>query len=281
MTPITRSHLHLWSLPDGTGLHAPYGELVAEEGTSRLCCHLCGRWYVSLGAHVRAHGHTADTYRLAMGLCTTQPLTSTPLSATIAKRQAEGYRRDPELRARLDAGRQTLRAGPRPAAGSAHDEPAQRRLRRAAALAAGRRTVAARRAQEPARRLAAWGHPSLHDFLRCAHSDGASLDDLARQTGLGRARLRQEVRAAGIEARAVGSNSAAAKRSRAVTHEAAAARRVGAGDIHTWLTERRSQGWSLGQLAAAVGHSSPWVRIRLSAPPTSAASTKPPLGFAR
>ncbi len=155
MRAIPRSHLHLWSLPDGTGLHAPYAELVAEEGTSRLCCHLCGRWYVSLGAHVRAHGHTADTYRLAMGLCTTQPLTSTPLSA-------------------------------------------QRRLRRVAALAAGRRTVAARREQELARRLAAWGHPSLHHFLRCAYSEGASLDDLARQTGLGRARLRQEVRAAGM-----------------------------------------------------------------------------------
>ncbi len=61
-------HGHLWSLPDGTGLHAPPGRLVAEEGTGRLCCHLCGEWFVSLGVHVRVHGHTAGTYREAMRL---------------------------------------------------------------------------------------------------------------------------------------------------------------------------------------------------------------------
>ena len=38
-----RTHAHLWSLLDGTGLHAPYGQLVIESGTGRVCCHLCGR----------------------------------------------------------------------------------------------------------------------------------------------------------------------------------------------------------------------------------------------
>jgi hypothetical protein len=61
-------HGHLWSLPDGTGLHAPIGSLVAEPGTGRLCCHLCGRWFISLGVHVRFHGQTAGSYRAAMGL---------------------------------------------------------------------------------------------------------------------------------------------------------------------------------------------------------------------
>ena len=61
-------HGHLWSLPDGTGLHAPPGRLVTEVGTGRLCCHLCGQWFTALGVHVRVHGHTVGTYRQAMGL---------------------------------------------------------------------------------------------------------------------------------------------------------------------------------------------------------------------
>lgn len=263
-SPTSPSHLHLWSLPDGTGLHAPYGDLAVDDDTLRLCCHLCGRWYVSLGAHVRAHGHTADTYRQTMGLCATQPLTSTPLSSTIAKRQGERYRRDVELRARLDAGRQTLRSAPRSAAPSDGQEPVQRQRRRTAALESGRRTIAARRHRELDRRLHEWGDPRLHDFLRRAYDSGASLEDLGRRTGLGRARLRTEMGAAGIAVRAVGHNSAEARRSRALTHEAAAARQVGTDDIHTWLTDRSGEGWSLGRLAAAVGHSTPWVRVRLA-----------------
>ncbi|MGC1206864.1 MAG: hypothetical protein WA880_02795, partial [Ornithinimicrobium sp.] len=246
-----------------------------------VCCHLCGRWYVSLGAHVRVHGHTAETYRQAMGLCATQPLTSSPLSAVISRRQTDGYRRDPELRARLDAGRQSLLRAPRPAKPPDSREPMQRQRRRAAALAAGRRTVAVHREQELTRRLEQWGHGTLHDFLRCAYSDGASLDELARQTGLGRARLRQELRAAGIDVRATGSNTAAGKRSRARMHNAAAAQRVGADDITSWLAERTLEGWSLSRLAVAVGHSSPWVRARLSAVPATPSRANTHSGIAR
>ncbi len=276
-TPVSASslpHLHLWSLPDGTGLHAPLGELAIEDGTLRLCCHVCGRWFVSLGAHVRAHGYTAEAYRRAMGLCATLPLTSSPLSATIARRQTEGYRRDQEVRDRLDAGRQSLRRAPTSTARTSEGEPMQRQRRRGAALAAGRRTKTVRRDQELTRRLEQWGHDTLHDFLRCAYSDGASLDDLGRQTGLGRARLHQEMTAAGIQTRAVGRNSADARRSRALKHDAAAARRVGTDDISTWLAARTRDGWSVRRLAAAVGHSSPWVRARLIsvrvAPPSGA-----------
>ena len=71
MTPVPRAarrHRHLWYLPDGTGLHAPPGRLAVEKGSGRLCCHLCGDWFASLGIHVRVHGHTAGSYRAAMGL---------------------------------------------------------------------------------------------------------------------------------------------------------------------------------------------------------------------
>ncbi len=70
MTAVPRAapHGHLWSLPDGTGLHAPPGRLLIDAESGRLCCHLCGEWFTALGIHARAHGHTAGSYRGAMSL---------------------------------------------------------------------------------------------------------------------------------------------------------------------------------------------------------------------
>lgn len=65
------THAHLWTLPGGTGLHAPYGQLVRDPTTGRVCCHLCGRWFRSLGSHLRRHGLSATSYREAVGLCRT------------------------------------------------------------------------------------------------------------------------------------------------------------------------------------------------------------------
>ncbi|MGH3575723.1 MAG: MucR family transcriptional regulator, partial [Pseudonocardiaceae bacterium] len=124
--PLGRSrqghtHDHLWSLPDGTGLHAPYGQLAIEPGTGRVCCHLCGRWYVSLGGHLRRHGHTADSYRETMGLCRSRPLVAQALSRSIAARQSEAYRRSPELRAYLAVGQELCKTGQlAPLAATAH-----------------------------------------------------------------------------------------------------------------------------------------------------------------
>lgn len=199
-----RTHAHLWSLPDGTGLHAPYGQLVIESGTGRVCCHLCGRWYVSLGGHLRAHGHTADSYRETMGLCRSRPLVAEALSRSIAARQSAVYRRSPELRARLAIGQELSRAGRLAAlahvnrAASASAEST--RIRRAA-LEAGRKTRAAQRDRALARRLRELRFDDLAEYLRHAYSAGASLRHLAKVTGLGWARLRREVDAAGITVR--------------------------------------------------------------------------------
>jgi hypothetical protein len=202
--PRGPSHAHLWSLPDGTGLHAPYGELVLEPGTGRVCCHLCGRWYVSLGGHLRSHGHTAASYREAMGLCRTRRLVAASLSQSIATRQSRAYRRSPAVRARLAAGQRLSRTGrlavlARTARATAAS-PEQTRIRQAA-LAAGRATRAARREQELIRRLDELGAGNLTDYLRQAYAAGASLRSLAAATGLGWARLRREIDAAGIEVR--------------------------------------------------------------------------------
>ena len=195
------AHGHLWELPDGTGLHAPYGQLVVESGTGRVCCHLCGRWFVSLGGHLRTHGHTAESYRETMGLYRGRPLVSKALSRAIAARQGQAYRRSPELRARLAVGQGLCRTGQLTTlAASAHSAIAPlelTRLRRAA-LDAGRMTRAARRDRALAGRLRELGFVDLAGYLRHACSTGVSLRGIARATGLGWARLQREIAAAGV-----------------------------------------------------------------------------------
>ncbi|MGH3912212.1 MAG: MucR family transcriptional regulator, partial [Pseudonocardiaceae bacterium] len=196
--PVSRSrsansHAHLWSLPDGTGLHAPPGELRIEPDTGRVCCHLCGRWYVSLGSHIRAHGHTADSYREALGLCRSRPLIAEALSRSIAARQARAYRRSPQLRAQLAAGQELTRTGRLATlatrARSLSTSAEGTRIRRAA-LDTGRASRAAHRDRALARRIHELGFDDLGDFLRHTYSAGASLRSLAKITGWGWARLR-------------------------------------------------------------------------------------------
>lgn len=158
-------------------------------------------WLVSLGGHLRTHGHTAESYRAAMGLCRTRPLVAEALSISIATRQARAYRRSPAVRARLATGQELSRTGR--LAGLARIgrarsvSPELARIRRAA-LDAGRATRATRRDQALARRLAELGADNLVDYLRDEYAAGASLRRLTGMTGLGWARLRREIDASSL-----------------------------------------------------------------------------------
>lgn len=272
VAPLAR-HAHLWVLADGTGLHAPPGTLTREDETGRLCCHLCGRWFRSLGSHVRAHGHTAETYREAMGLCRTRALTGAALSAAISARKArkaQEHACDPEVRSRLAPGQQDARTGAlaeraRAAEAMGGVRPEHAFLRRKA-LATGRVTSSERRQAVLQARLVSWGAPDLGEYLRSAYAVGASRQTLAEATGLGRARLRSELRAAGISVRPPGVNTPTGKRSRAEAGTSTAAAKVGTVDLSSWLNERHAAGWSLTELGAVVGHSTHWVRLRLTGP---------------
>lgn len=260
------SHLHLWKLPDGTGLHAPYAELAVDSDTLNLCCHLCGKWFVSLGSHVRVHGYTANSYRQSMGLCQTTALTSALLSTSISGRQTAEYHRTSDVRENLLQGR-VARRNRREHGGApipVTDEPEQRVRIRRSALAAGRATRAAQRHSALATLLHLRGFTTLHDFLRTSYADGADLASLAHSTGLGRRHLRHEVAAAGIVVRTSGRNTAAGKQARAVTNDAEAAQRVGADDLYLWLQDRRQAGASVAGLARDLGRSVPWVNNRLA-----------------
>lgn len=260
------THAHLWTLPDGTGLHAPYGRLVRDPDSGRVCCHLCGRWFRSLGSHVRRHGLSAADYRQVMGLCRTRPLTSGEVSAAISRRQAEAYRAHPDLRGHLAAGQQLARSGQlaRRARSALDVEPtAEHSAVRSDALRRGRETREQHREAALRSRLAELGESELLDYLRASYGAGASLADLRAATGLGSTRLRAAMATAGIDVRRPGDTTTSGRRSRARTAEQAAAARVGTDDIAAWLTERHAAGWSLSRLGAALGHSTHWVRGRL------------------
>lgn len=271
--PLNGGHLHLWSLSDGTGLHAPHGELAVDADSGRLCCHLCGRWFVALGAHVRVHGYTADSYRTTMGLCSSLGLVAETLSAKLRRRTAAQYDASAEVREHLGIGQAMARSGQlawrRRAATACQPEPLQRVRERRQQLAAGRASQDDVRRAELGERLAALGAADLPSFLRSAYAAGGSLDALASATGLGRARLRRALVEAGVAVRPTGSNTTAGKRSRARAADERAADRLGVPDLHGWLRERYAEGWTLGQLSRAVGHSSHWVRWRLDAPQAS------------
>lgn len=256
------THGHLWIAPDGTGLHAPYGQLVREEGTGRACCHVCGRWFRALGGHVRVHGYTAAGYRQAMGLGATVVLAAADVVAPIAARQAARYRTDARTRAALAGGHALARSGELGRLSAAAGGAGRTAIRRDT-LDRGRATLATRRAEDLARRLTALGAASLPEHLHRRYAQGASLDVLSRETGLGRDRLRAGLDEAGIPRRPPGATTAAGRRSRALTADAAAADRVGTDDLRRWLADRRAVGTSMAELAQAVGHSQPWVRWRL------------------
>lgn len=259
------THAHLWTLPDGTGLHAPYGQLVRDPDSGEVCCHLCGWWFRSLGAHVRRHGYTAAYYREAMGLCRTRPLTSLALSEAIAGRQAAAYRRHPEVRDMLARGRATGRSGPAASARNVVNRGPSAELLavRRETQRRARRTRDRERDQVVEARLAALGFTDLDDYLRTAYAAGASLIDLRAAIGLGTHRLKEAMAAADVVVRRPGDTTPAGRRSRARTAEREAAARVGSDDITAWLVERYAAGWSLTELGKAVGHSAPWVRWRV------------------
>jgi hypothetical protein len=182
------THAHLWSLPDGTGLHAPYGQLMIESGTGRVCCHLCGRWYVSLGGHLHTHGHTAESYRETMGLCRSRPLVAAALSRSIATRQSEAYRRSPALRARLAVGQELSKTGQLAtlacAAHTTSPPPELARLRRAA-LDTGRMTRAAQRDRVLADACASWASTTWPATYATPASPGRACAVSPRRLGWG------------------------------------------------------------------------------------------------
>ena len=140
-------------LSDGTPFYAPIGR--APVSGARVACHLCGRWFRSVTAHLRAHGWTKERYCQAFGLERGQPLegpeTRKLRSAAFAARLVFELIRDGSAagRARATSGQLARDAA---AAARGRSFPEQRRRKSAQAHAAGQSPLAMAASRERADR---------------------------------------------------------------------------------------------------------------------------------
>ena len=168
-------------------LHVPFGEWWEED--DRVCCHLCGQWYVRLGQHIRAkHELSPDQYRLRAGRRAQRPLCATSFSRRMAERLAtgagatEGWQQGTRKRV------ERARSGQLPAEGTAaHRDRPRSGERAAAARAAGQRTGRARAAAYRQRRTAAaaaLGHKDLAAYYRKRYvEDRLTVEQVAKELG--------------------------------------------------------------------------------------------------
>src|SRR4029450_957376 len=117
------------------------GRLAIEDG--RLQCHLCGGWFVLLGAHAwHSHGLLAKEYRRVFGLRPTTPLASEEFrdrarrqAAVIFRGHTEGQERIRQMTTAQRRAQMLGRTWPL----EARDDPSNRAKRYAAALKSGER----------------------------------------------------------------------------------------------------------------------------------------------
>lgn len=182
-------------LADGTPFFAPVGDVVLDG--PRVICHLCGRPWRSVTAHLRAHGRTKQAYCAAFGLERGQSLEGAETRKLRAAALASRLVFDAAFREGSDAGRRRARSGAlaRDAATAARGRPhpEQRRRKAQQALAAIPATVVAEaNAQRARRHLAAvaaevaqrHGYPGLGPFVLARTAEGASLAAISRAAGL-------------------------------------------------------------------------------------------------
>jgi lambda repressor-like predicted transcriptional regulator len=182
-------------LADGTPFFAPVGEVLVSG--ARVACHLCGRWFRSVTAHLRVHGWTKERYCQAFGLERGQPLegpeTRKLRSAAFAARLVF----EPAIRDGSAAGRARATSGQlaRDAAAAARGRsfPEQRRRKSARAQAAGQSPLARAASRERADRYLAAvaasvaerrGYPDIGALVAAKTHAGASLAAISREIGL-------------------------------------------------------------------------------------------------
>jgi hypothetical protein len=192
-------------LPDGTPHHAPVGLLV-EDG-DRVCCHLCGNWFLSVASHLRVHGWTKADYIAAFGLEFGNPLTG---QATHERRSAALNARkvsDETIRSAQLAARRRARTGELAAAAAkaarGRPHPAQRRPKTMAALAAigtkARNDANTRRGRQHVEAVAQgvatrFGFADFGQYVADRRAAGASLAAISREAGQHKDWLSRHVR---------------------------------------------------------------------------------------
>ncbi|MET9058997.1 MucR family transcriptional regulator [Streptomyces antibioticus] len=264
------------------GRHPDFGRLIRDEATDTVVCHVCGRGFRSLGAHVRVHDMTAAEYRREFGLLRSRALSARSFAREQSRARRAGYLASEDAQARFAAGRAMARSGElarkrwadtgnragastwADTSGRPAPDPAEARRVRRESLAAGRRTQARTADERTAAALRAAGFADLAQALRTLYIEREhSVEETARVLALGKGRLRRLLGEHGIGIRPSGQNSATGRHARVLLNDRAAAERVGTDDIAAWLRERAVEGATLRELAAATGRSVPWVAARI------------------
>ncbi|MGI5458772.1 MucR family transcriptional regulator [Streptomyces sp. CA-249302] len=253
---------------DRASRHPDFGRLIRDETADTVICHVCGRAFRSLGAHVRVHDMTAAEYRREFGLLRARALSARSLARQRSRARRAAYLASEETQAWFAAGREMARSGElnrrrwNGATGQAETDE-QRQVRRES-LAAGRRAQARDADGRLTAALRAGGFADLGQALRTVYVDRQnSVEDTARVLDVGKGRLRRLLAEHGIAIRPSGQNSETGRHARVELNNRAAAERVGARDITVWLRERAAEGATLRELAAATGRSIPWVAARI------------------
>lgn len=253
---------------EATDRHPDFGRLIRDETADTVLCHVCGRAFRALGAHVRVHGMSAAEYRQAFGLLRTRALSARSFSRKQSRTRRAGYQASRETQERFAAGRAMARSGElarrRWDGAREQADPEELRRVRRDTLTAGRRTQAQATADRMAAVLRVGGFSDLGQALRTVYAqEQNSIRDTARILSIGKGRVKRLLIEQGIQLRQTGQNSDAGRRSRVQMNDRAAAERVGARDITAWLCERAADGVTLRELAAATGRSIPWVAARI------------------
>ncbi|MFF8482047.1 MucR family transcriptional regulator [Streptomyces antibioticus] len=274
------------------GRHPDFGRLIRDESTDTVVCHVCGRGFRSLGAHVRVHDMTAAEYRREFGLLRSRALSARSFAREQSRARRAGYLVSEDTQARFAAGRAMARSGElarkrwadtdtdtdtdtgnragtgtgtrADTSGRPAPDPAEARRVRRESLAAGRRTQARTADERTAAALRAAGFAGLAQALHTVYVEREhSIEETARVLALGKGKIRRLLGEHGIGIRPSGQNSATGRHARVLLNDRAAAERVGTEDIAAWLRERAVEGATLRELAAATGRSVPWVAARI------------------
>jgi hypothetical protein len=249
-------------LEDGTHFYAPIGEIIVNG--SRVTCHLCGRSFRSVAAHLASHGWTKLAYCEAFGLQRGQSLEGPETRKLRAAAFTSRLLFDPAIREGSAAGRERARRGDlaRAAAAAARGRPIpeQRRRKSARVLAEIPRAALARASRDRADRYLAGiaadvarrhGYPDLQSFVLARMTAGASLAAISREAGLHKDWLSRHLGNVDPAAADTARLSGADRRDSAwlpVT------RSLGFSDVASYLRQRHlAQHWTINAIAAEVG----------------------------
>jgi hypothetical protein len=252
-------------LGDGTPFYVPVGEVVAE-GT-RVICHLCGRAFRSVAAHLASHGWTKDQYCEAFGLERSQPLEGQETRKLRAASMTARLVFDPAIRAGSATGRERARRGElaRAAAAAARGRPFPEQRRRKAAQAAATAASRDRSARANRERASAQvatvaadvarrhGYPDIQAFVLARLEAGDSLAAISRDAGLHKDWLSRHL---GQIAPAVAGLARRRRASRLDRPWLAAVRCLGFTDVPSYLRDRHhGQHLTVNAIAAETGFS--------------------------